>query len=379
MTVDWPSVQLRRVARFAYGDSLADASREPGSVAVYGSNGPVGQHSRSNTQGPALVIGRKGSFGKVHFSAEPVFAIDTTFFVDRRNCRNDLRWLYYASSTLGLDQLSEDVGVPGLSRGKAYSQRVALPPFAAQRAIADFLDAETARIDALIAKKRRLIALLGERRVVEIDSAFTRPERLVAVRRLTDRITSGPRGWAQYVADNGTMFLRITNIDRRSIELDLSDSLFVQAPKTAEARRTDVRLGDVLVSITADIGSVGVARQAHVGANISQHVALLSPTGCEPEWLAYAIRSTPAQAQLDAGQYGGTKTQLNLGDIADLKVPVPDLATQRAVLRKLDENLVALDRCAAVLRRQIDLLAEHRQALVTAAVTGELEIPGVAA
>ncbi len=62
---------------------------------VYGSNGPVGTHNYANTLGSCLVIGRKGSFGKVNCSSSAVFAIDTTFFVDRRHTDAQLRWLYY--------------------------------------------------------------------------------------------------------------------------------------------------------------------------------------------------------------------------------------------------------------------------------------------
>lgn len=74
----WPSTQVRHLARFDYGDPLAAESRIDGEVVVYGSNGPVGSHNAANTLGPAIVIGRKGSYGKVRYSSEPVFAIDTT-------------------------------------------------------------------------------------------------------------------------------------------------------------------------------------------------------------------------------------------------------------------------------------------------------------
>ena len=248
-----------------------------------------------------------------------------------------------------------------------------------QRAIADFLDAETARIDALIAKKRELRNLLRQRRQAAIDAMISVAEPLVAVRYLTGRVTSGPRGWSDRVSDAGrTPFLRLTNIQRDDIELDMSDVVFVDVPATAEARRTAVRDGDVLLSITADIGSVAIARAEHRGANVSQHIALLSPTHCVPEWLAFAICSSAAQAQLEAGRYGGTKTQLSLGDIGDLRLPVADVDIQRGRLQILHGMLGAIHRAAVKLERQIALLQEHRQALITAAVTGELDIPGVA-
>lgn len=73
----WEVTRLRYVCRFAYGDALASEEREDGDVPVFGSNGPVGSHNVANTRQPAIVVGRKGSHGKVNFSASEVFAIDT--------------------------------------------------------------------------------------------------------------------------------------------------------------------------------------------------------------------------------------------------------------------------------------------------------------
>lgn len=157
----WDVGQLRRVTGFEYGDSLSADDREAGNIAVYGSNGPVGTHSVPNTHSPCIIIGRKGSFGKLNYSEKPVFAIDTTYYVDDRHSASDLRWLYYTMQPLGLDENSKDSAVPGLGREEAYIHVVAIPGKEEQVSIASFLDRETARIDALIEKKQRLIGIAG--------------------------------------------------------------------------------------------------------------------------------------------------------------------------------------------------------------------------
>jgi type I restriction enzyme S subunit len=91
----WNVWRLKQICRLAYGDSLPTGVREKGIVPVFGSNGSVGFHSSSNTNAPCIVIGRKGSFGKVNFSSVPVFAIDTTFFIDSRFTNAGVRWLFY--------------------------------------------------------------------------------------------------------------------------------------------------------------------------------------------------------------------------------------------------------------------------------------------
>ena len=80
----WEVRRLKQICRMGYGDSLADGVRQDGTVPVFGSNGRVGVHNSANTKAPCIVIGRKGSFGKINYCPEPVFAIDTTFVVDSR-------------------------------------------------------------------------------------------------------------------------------------------------------------------------------------------------------------------------------------------------------------------------------------------------------
>lgn len=302
--------------------------------------------------------------------------------VARPTSGTDGRFLFWAlSSQTAREQFT--VAATGVTRyGLRYDEmggvRVPLWPIGHQRAIADFLDRETARIDALIAAKRRMIEVMRERRQVTIDESMTAPGR-ARVRHLVGRVTSGPRGWAEHVAESGQPFLRIANVSATDIELDLTDLIFVQPPDGAERQRTMVAEGDVLVSITAEIGSVGLARAGQNGAAVSQHIALLTPTGCSGEWLAYSLVTSAAKAQLDAGRYGGTKTQLSLDDVRDVVVGVVPPEAEVIALAQLRSRLDRISHGQRILLRQINLLVEHRQALITASVTGEIEVPGVAA
>lgn len=170
----WDVKKVKYIARFRYGDALPDEHRIDGNYAVYGSNGPVGSHETTNTLSPAIIIGRKGSFGKLHYLEEPGFAIDTTYFVDKRLTKNHLKWVYYALGILRLDELSKDSAVPGLSRDEAYSYFLSVPPYSEQVVIAEFLDKKTAEIDSLIAKKQALLKLLAEKRAALITQTVTK-------------------------------------------------------------------------------------------------------------------------------------------------------------------------------------------------------------
>lgn len=169
----WEVRRLKRICRLAYGDALATNVRQDGPVPVYGSNGRVGTHSIANTKAPCIVIGRKGSFGKVNLSCEPVFAIDTTFFVDSRFTTEEIHWLYYLLEWLRLDELSKDSAVPGLDREDAYKRIAAVPPLPEQTAIVRFLDWAERRILRVIRARQRQIKLLEEYKQALIHQAVT--------------------------------------------------------------------------------------------------------------------------------------------------------------------------------------------------------------
>lgn len=160
----WKVERLKWVCRFTYGGSLSDANRRQGDVPVYGSNGQVGIHDEANALGPCIVIGRKGSFGKVNYSERDLFAIDTTYFVDRKCTNASIRWLYYLLVWCRLDRISKDSAVPGLDRTDALNTLVPVPDWPEQERIAKQLDIETAEVNDAITKVENEIKLIREYR-----------------------------------------------------------------------------------------------------------------------------------------------------------------------------------------------------------------------
>ncbi len=169
----WEVANLKRITQFLYGNSLSNENRLDGNVPVYGSNGITGYHNQSITDAPCIIIGRKGSFGKINYSDICCFPIDTTYFVDKSATIHNVRWLFYSLQTLELDGFSKDSAVPGLSREDAYSKVMLLPPINEQQSIVDFLEGETERIDVAISKAEKQIELLTEYRTALISEAVT--------------------------------------------------------------------------------------------------------------------------------------------------------------------------------------------------------------
>ena len=111
---------------FSYGKGLPKSKRISGEVPVYGSNGIVGYHNEAITQGPTVVIGRKGTVGQVHLSPVSCWPIDTTFFTAFERL-DRARFVYYVLKDAGLKQMNSDSAVPGLNRDAAHARELSLP------------------------------------------------------------------------------------------------------------------------------------------------------------------------------------------------------------------------------------------------------------
>ena len=136
----WQLVRLGDVLKLEYGVSLPERVRMDGNVPVIGSAGVVGFHSQAATDGPGIVVGRKGSIGSITWTVDDFVAIDTTYFVVPIDGKIDLRWAYYLLTREDLSRLNRATGIPGLNRDDVYTLTRLLPPLPEQRAIAAVLD-----------------------------------------------------------------------------------------------------------------------------------------------------------------------------------------------------------------------------------------------
>ncbi|HET6273968.1 MAG TPA: restriction endonuclease subunit S [Bacteroidota bacterium] len=352
-------ITLGELCEFRYGDSLPERIRIPGPVPVYGSNGIVGYHSQSVTQGETIIVGRKGSIGEVHYSGGPCFPIDTTYYISGTKRECNLKWLYYILRSLRLTELNKSSAVPGLNRNDAYEKKIVFPPLPIQKQIAAILEkADAAR------EKRRQANQLTEQ---FLQSAFlemfgdpvTNPKgwETVSLANLLTFLTSGSRGWAKYYSESGDKFLRIQNVGRNALLLD--DIAFVDAPNGTEANRTKVQAGDVLLSITADLGRTCVIPKDFGTAFINQHLSILRTKSINPVYLSAFIASEGGASQIRKLDRQGVKSGLNFDDIKSLRIMKPpnDRQQQFAALVEKVEGLPASENSL----RQAGLRVKQRE------------------
>jgi type I restriction enzyme S subunit len=148
-------------------------------------------------------------------------------------------------------------------------------------------------------------------------------------------VTSGSRGWAPFYSDNGDLFVRITNLLRDSINLDLTDSKYVQLPPGAnEGVRTQLKEHDVLISITADIGIIGYVDECIPSpAYLNQHIALVrfdEEQVCG-KYVAYFLAAEKSQKLFRASTDTGTKAGMSLTGIQKIMIMFPGLPEQQKI------------------------------------------------
>lgn len=187
-------------------------------------------------------------------------------------------------------------------------------------------------------------------------------------------VTSGSRGWSQHYSSDGAKFIRIGNLNHNTIALDLRDIQHVQPPLNAEGKRTRLQPGDIVVSITAELGMVALIPDDIGEAYINQHVALARPKpGNDPRYLAWYLASDEdGKRQLRDLKRGATKVGLRLDDIRELQFPIPPLPEQKRIADKLDTLLARVDACREHLDRVPAILKRFRQSVLAAATSGEL-------
>lgn len=155
----WRTAPLGEICKLEYGNNLTDKMRKGGSVPVYGSAGVVGWHDKPLTNSPTLIVGRKGSVGNVFYSEIPCFPIDTTYYVEKTVCKENLRWLELFLSNFNLRQLNMATAVPGLNRNIAHLIQIPLPPLEEQKQIAALFQSIETAMEQVDGQEKNLLQL----------------------------------------------------------------------------------------------------------------------------------------------------------------------------------------------------------------------------
>lgn len=228
---------------------------------------------------------------------------------------------------------------------QSYSKiKVLIPPLDEQSRIVARIEELFSELDKAVDTLKTTKEQLEVYRQAVLKDAFSDFEKKDSIRNLTMVVTSGSRGWAKYYSDSGALFVRIGNLTHNGIDIDFRDIQHITPPDNAEGVRTRLQPNDVLVSITADLGSIGFVSEKVEEAYINQHIALVRfQNPVQGRFMAWYLRSEYGQKDLLKNKRGGGKLGLGLDDIRDTPVPIVDDITAKEIVDKVEEQLSVCD------------------------------------
>lgn len=291
-----------------------------------------------------------------------------------------LGWLMQSDPVIE-EIVARSVGVsyPAINGLEVGEVVVSVPDRQQQRAIADYLDAETARIDIALDLRRRTITLLDEKTIAVLDAAFASAStRRTKLKHLLAQSPCYGVLVPNFV-DAGVPFVRVG--DLTSMGSEDAPARYLSESQSTEYARTRLAFGDILLSVVGSIDKVRLVSSALVGSNIARAVCRLVPmAGVPSDLLALWFRTTAYLHQARQATSSDTaQPTLGMGDLADFEVWFPEPNAYDECRTRLQQKLDSLAAARNSLQRQVDLVVERRQALITAAVTGQLATSGVAA
>lgn len=269
---------------------------------------------------------------------------------------NGYLYYYLKAKTAYLNSLGRGATFREISKQIVEEIKIPVPSMQEQHRIADILF----KIDALMGKRQQQAEKLDElvkARFVEMFGDPVRNTKLFPQHELKEYIqflTSGSRGWAKFFSDDGELFITIKNV--KNGHINLSDVQHVMPPDNAEAKRTKVQAGDLLISITADLGRTGVVSDnlAQRGAYINQHLTCIRLKKDEvlPQYVSAFLESAAGKRQFSAKNQSAVKAGLNFEAIKSLRLFMPPLELQREYIvfvNEVDREKEHIQRSAALL------------------------------
>jgi type I restriction enzyme S subunit len=292
------------------------------------------------------------------------------------------RFLLYAlpQELEALNAVTYATTVKHLSASQILHATVSWPGIEGASVIVDFLDRETAKIDALIAKQDALLAALDEHRAAAISSAA--PKSLAALGWPLDKLgrrtrigngSTPSRENLDYWEGGVTPWMNSSVVNQASSK---EPSALVTDLAMAQCHLPLVKAGSLLVGLTGQGKTRGMATLTELNTTINQHLAFVEPSERHwvPRFLLWQLRASYVELRRVSDENGSTKGGLTCGDLASLKVAMPPLQLQTSIADKIDRETAGIDAVVGKVGVLTGRLRERRAALITAAVTGTLDV-----
>lgn len=342
----------------------------------YGATGQVGYIDDHITDGEYVLLGEDGA-PFLDAYADKAYIITGKAWVNNHahilRSKTNNKFLCYYLNYFNYKGFVSGTTRLKLTQGMMRQIPVPTAPFEEQERIVARIEELFSELDNGVETLRKTKRQLAVYRQAVLKEAFSHIAEKKTIREMSSIVTSGSRGWAQYYSDHGAKFIRIGNLTRDRIHIDLSDIQYVALPDDAEGKRTQLQPNDVLVSITADLGSVGLVPDNIGEAYVNQHIAMIRfHNPVQGKMMAWYLRSDYGQEDLLRNKRGGGKLGLGLDDIRDSRVPVVSDKEAKCILEMIDARLSACDSIEKTIDTALQQAEAMRQSILKQAFEGRL-------
>ncbi|MCB9524265.1 MAG: restriction endonuclease subunit S [Myxococcales bacterium] len=391
----WRRMKLKYVASLKSGSGItSDSISEDGPYPVYGGNGIRGFTSEFTHEGRHVLIGRQGALcGNINYADGQFWASEHAVVADILG-EHSPTWLGELLRAMNLNQYSQSAAQPGLAVEFIANLEIPVPPLKTQRAIADFLDAETARIDALIAAKENLLAILAEKRRALVTQAVTRgldpsvPMRDSGIPWLGDipahwevtrvgllaSVQNGStpsRNRPEYWDINGIPWVSSGQVN----DYDVTQAEeYISEEGMGASNLRIVPAGSVLVGMVGQGRTRGMSARLLISACINQNVAAVTPRDSRVSGDFLHLVFQHAYDPLRNYGRGGNQAALNCEIIGEFQVPLPPRTEQDDIVDSLRHGKERLEALESAVAASLPFIRERREAVIAAAVTGQLDV-----
>ena len=302
------------------------------------------------------------------------------------------RFIEYCNS------ISKGAKMPRTDVYDILNAQIPITSYQEQTQIANFLDRKTEQIDALIRLKERRIELLQAQRTALINQAVTKgldpnvemkPSgvewigkipmhwEVKGIKYLASLISKGttPTTIGREILDEGEIrFIKVENIVDNQIEL--KPEYYIDEETNQALQRSQLKKNDLLFVIAgATIGKVSLVKPNHLPANTNQAVSFIRPHEKEfPEFIYYWLQSDCIQKIIWLKTVQSAQPNLSMEDLGNLYIPYPSIAEQRQIVEYITDKTQTIIQLLQQAYKQIELLKEYRQSLISEAVTGKIDV-----
>ncbi|HAS6393761.1 restriction endonuclease subunit S [Vibrio parahaemolyticus] len=395
---NWRDSKIEELCTLHYGKSPRGIDSDDGIYPIYGTGGIVGSTNDYLYDKPSIILGRKGSIGNIHYVDKPFWTIDTTFYVEAKNC--DTKWLYYVFSSLNIEKLNEATGVPSLSRNNIYAQMLKAPSDQKeQQKIAEILSTVDKKINLIaqkIAETEKLKTGLMQKLFSEgigvqdengdwqphsefQDSPFGKIPQLWSTLELAEiaDIEDGDRGksypkQADFSDFGYCLFLSAKNVTKQGFTYETTQ--FISQEKHNKLRKGQVLQNDIVLTTRGTVGNFGLFKHEELfdAVRINSGMAIIRCIDSSmPNYLYQFMQSPQFKAQISKVVFGSAQPQLTIKQIKKFKVLVPTSEEKKWI----EETLKLANDKLTLLEQQKAETQQLKKGLMQKLLTGEWRVP----